>query len=88
MTEGDQIVSCVDVPDGTGFEALIFAWDGTLVDSREVCYQGLAQTLADVGVTLRTPPGRCLVYADAGVAAARAAGMTACNVRTGQLLYR
>ncbi|GAB3848777.1 hypothetical protein GCM10027610_070880 [Dactylosporangium cerinum] len=30
-----------DVPDGTGFEALIFDWDGTLVDSREVCYLGL-----------------------------------------------
>ncbi|GAA3298495.1 HAD family phosphatase [Dactylosporangium vinaceum] len=41
-----------DVPDGAGFEALIFDWDGTLVDSREVCYRGLAQALDGVGVTL------------------------------------
>lgn len=208
-TSADRVSGRVDVPAGTGFEALIFDWDGTLVDSREVCYRGLAQALADVGVTLdpgwywprqaiaspdllvlweqqfgplpapidaivarcrrnviaaaaqlvvvdeyvqiawaarargqrtaigsnastdtitagltatgldvlfdtvvtwsdvpagrgkpapdifllaanrlQTPPGRCLVYedADAGVAAALAAGMTAYNVRTGQLL--
>ncbi|MEV6928103.1 HAD family phosphatase [Dactylosporangium sp. NPDC051485] len=210
-TSASQVPGPADVPDGTGFEALIFDWDGTLVDSREVCYRGLAQALADVGVTLdpdwywprqaiaspdllllwqqqqvrplpapidaiiaqcranviaaaaqlvvvdtyvqiaraardrgqrtaigsnastdtitagltatgladlfdtvvtwsdvptsrgkpapdifllaahrlQTPPGRCLVYedADAGVAAALAAGMTAYNVRTGQLLH-
>lgn len=40
------------VPDGSGFDALIFDWDGTLVDSREVCFQGLARAMADVGVAL------------------------------------
>lgn len=39
-------------PDGTGFEALIFDWDGTLVDSREVCFQALSASLADSGVFL------------------------------------
>jgi len=39
-------------PDGTGFAALIFDWDGTLVDSREICFQGLARALSDVGVVL------------------------------------
>jgi HAD superfamily hydrolase (TIGR01509 family) len=39
-------------PDGTGFEALIFDWDGTLVDSREVCFTGLSRALTDVGVAL------------------------------------
>lgn len=39
-------------PDGTGYEALIFDWDGTLVDSREVCFTGLSRALADVDVAL------------------------------------
>lgn len=39
-------------PDGTGFDALIFDWDGTLVDSREVCFTGLSRALADAGVVL------------------------------------
>jgi HAD superfamily hydrolase (TIGR01509 family) len=39
-------------PDGTGYDALIFDWDGTLVDSRQVCFDGLARALADVGVVL------------------------------------
>jgi beta-phosphoglucomutase-like phosphatase (HAD superfamily) len=38
---------------------------------------------------LNARPDRCLVYedADAGITAALAAGMTAYNVRTGQLLH-
>jgi HAD superfamily hydrolase (TIGR01509 family) len=40
------------VPDGSGFEALIFDWDGTLVDSRDVCFRGLAKAMADAGVYL------------------------------------
>jgi beta-phosphoglucomutase-like phosphatase (HAD superfamily) len=39
-------------PDGTGYDALIFDWDGTLVDSTQVCYVGLARALGDVGVLL------------------------------------
>lgn len=39
-------------PDGTGYGALIFDWDGTLVDSREICFAGLSRALADVGVIL------------------------------------
>lgn len=39
-------------PDGTGYDALIFDWDGTLVDSRQVCFDGLARALFDVGVVL------------------------------------
>jgi len=39
-------------PDGTGYDALIFDWDGTLVDSRQVCFDGLARALDDVGVVL------------------------------------
>jgi beta-phosphoglucomutase-like phosphatase (HAD superfamily) len=39
-------------PDGAGYEALIFDWDGTLVDSREICFHGLARALADVDVVL------------------------------------
>lgn len=52
MTDTGQAAGRVGAPDGTGFEALIFDWDGTLVDSREVCFNGLARALADVGVTL------------------------------------
>jgi len=40
------------VPDGSGYDALIFDWDGTLVDSREVCFDGLARAMADAGVVL------------------------------------
>lgn len=40
------------VPDGVGFEALIFDWDGTLVDSRDICFHGLSRALDDVGVAL------------------------------------
>lgn len=39
-------------PDGTGYDALIFDWDGTLVDSREICFDGLSRALADVGTRL------------------------------------
>lgn len=42
----------IGTPDGTGYDALIFDWDGTLVDSREVCFVGLARALADVDVAL------------------------------------
>lgn len=41
-----------DVPDGQGFVALIFDWDGTLVDSREVCFQALSRAMADTGTAL------------------------------------
>jgi hypothetical protein len=27
----------ISSPDGTGYDALIFDWDGTLVDSTQVC---------------------------------------------------
>lgn len=40
------------VPDGRAYEALIFDWDGTLVDSSEVCFAALARAMADVGVKL------------------------------------
>jgi beta-phosphoglucomutase-like phosphatase (HAD superfamily) len=39
-------------PDGAEFAALIFDWDGTLVDSREICFSALSRALAEVGVTL------------------------------------
>jgi beta-phosphoglucomutase-like phosphatase (HAD superfamily) len=42
----------ISAPDGTGFDALIFDWDGTLVDSTQVCYIGLERALSDVGVFL------------------------------------
>jgi HAD superfamily hydrolase (TIGR01509 family) len=41
-----------NAPDSAGYDALIFDWDGTLVDSRQVCFDGLARALADVGVVL------------------------------------
>jgi HAD superfamily hydrolase (TIGR01509 family) len=44
--------SWANVPDGIGYDALIFDWDGTLVDSREVCFTGLTRALADVNVHL------------------------------------
>lgn len=41
-----------DIPDGADYEALIFDWDGTLVDSKEVCFNALARSLAEAGVVL------------------------------------
>lgn len=40
------------MPDGAGFDALIFGYDGMLVDSRDVCFAGLSRALADVEVVL------------------------------------
>ncbi|MEV4693148.1 HAD family hydrolase [Micromonospora zamorensis] len=40
------------VPDGKTYEALIFDWDGTLVDSRDVCFGALARAMGDAGVKL------------------------------------
>jgi len=40
------------VPDGQGFSALVFDWDGTMVDSREVNFHALRQAMADCGVVL------------------------------------
>lgn len=40
------------VPDGSEYDALIFDWDGTLVDSRQICFDGLARSMADVGAVL------------------------------------
>ena len=37
------------VPDGKTYEALIFDWDGTLVDSRDVCFDALARAMGDAG---------------------------------------
>jgi len=42
----------ITASDGVGYDALIFDWDGTLVDSREVCFDGLSRALADVGTRL------------------------------------
>ncbi|MEV0898192.1 HAD family phosphatase [Actinoplanes sp. NPDC049802] len=42
----------ISAPDGIGYDALIFDWDGTLVDSTQVCYVALARALRDVGVLL------------------------------------
>jgi beta-phosphoglucomutase-like phosphatase (HAD superfamily) len=42
----------ISAPDGTGYDALIFDWDGTLVDSTQICYIGLERALRDVGVLL------------------------------------
>jgi len=39
-------------PDHTAYEALIFDWDGTLVDSRDVCYEALSRAMADANVHL------------------------------------
>jgi HAD superfamily hydrolase (TIGR01509 family) len=39
-------------PDGTGYDALMFDWDGTLVDSRQINYTALARAMGDVGVAL------------------------------------
>lgn len=36
-------------PDNSAYEALIFDWDGTLVDSRQVCFQALSRAMADGG---------------------------------------
>lgn len=40
------------VPDGETFGALIFDWDGTLVDSNDVCFTALARAMADAGAKL------------------------------------
>lgn len=39
-------------PDGAGYDALIFDWDVTLVDSRQLCFDALARAMADADVTL------------------------------------
>lgn len=47
------MVKSIDcVPDGSGYDGLIFDWDGTLVDSRQVCFAALSRALADTGVNL------------------------------------
>lgn len=46
------MASLNSVPDGRGYDALIFDWDGTLVDSREVCFEALSRAMADAGVAL------------------------------------
>ena len=48
MTAASQ----TSAPDGADYDALIFDWDGTLVDSRDICFHGLASALADVDVVL------------------------------------
>lgn len=40
------------IPSGDIYEALIFDWDGTLVDSRELNYRALEAALRDCGVAL------------------------------------
>lgn len=40
------------IPDGTGYDALIFDWDGTLVDSQPVNFRALSGALAPHGVTM------------------------------------
>lgn len=40
------------VPDGKAYRALIFDWDGTLVDSNDVCFTALARAMADAGAQL------------------------------------
>ncbi|WP_328463480.1 HAD family phosphatase [Actinoplanes sp. NBC_00393] len=46
------VTSVSTPPDGAGYDALVFDWDGTLVDSRQLCFDALARALADVDVTL------------------------------------
>ncbi|MEV6527627.1 HAD family phosphatase [Longispora sp. NPDC051575] len=46
------MISLSQPPDGSEYAALIFDWDGTLVDSRVVCFEALARAMADAGVTL------------------------------------
>jgi beta-phosphoglucomutase-like phosphatase (HAD superfamily) len=46
------VASLNSVPDGTGYDALIFDWDGTLVDSRKICFDALSRAMADAGVAL------------------------------------
>jgi HAD superfamily hydrolase (TIGR01509 family) len=40
------------IPDGRIYETLIFDWDGTLVDSRDVCFDALARAMRDVSMRL------------------------------------
>jgi beta-phosphoglucomutase-like phosphatase (HAD superfamily) len=40
------------LPSGEGYHALVFDWDGTLVDSRDLNHRALTNALADCGVTL------------------------------------
>jgi beta-phosphoglucomutase-like phosphatase (HAD superfamily) len=42
----------MSIPDGTGYDALIFDWDGTLVDSQPLNYRALSGALAAYGVTM------------------------------------
>jgi beta-phosphoglucomutase-like phosphatase (HAD superfamily) len=42
----------VVLPDGTEYHALIFDWDGTLVDSQAINFGALASALAAHGVTM------------------------------------
>lgn len=42
----------MSIPDGTGYDALIFDWDGTLVDSQPLNYRALSGALAVYGVTM------------------------------------
>ena len=46
MTQGERL------PDVPSYEGFLFDWDGTLVDSREVCFDGLSRAMADAGVQL------------------------------------
>lgn len=47
-----SVTTRAPVPDGKTYEALIFDWDGTLVDSSSVCFDALARAMADAGVKL------------------------------------
>lgn len=42
----------MSIPDGTGYDALIFDWDGTLVDSQPLNYRALSGALAAHGITM------------------------------------
>jgi beta-phosphoglucomutase-like phosphatase (HAD superfamily) len=42
----------MSIPDGTGYGALIFDWDGTLVDSQPVNFRALSSALATFGVQM------------------------------------
>jgi beta-phosphoglucomutase-like phosphatase (HAD superfamily) len=42
----------MSIPDGTGYGALIFDWDGTLVDSQPVNFRALSSALATFGVPM------------------------------------
>jgi beta-phosphoglucomutase-like phosphatase (HAD superfamily) len=42
----------MSIADGTGYDALIFDWDGTLVDSQPLNFRALSSALAAYGVTM------------------------------------